>query len=206
MKAKGRLFKLFTTSLYISSFTFGGGFVIIPLMRKKFVEDLHWLEEKEMLDLTAIAQSSPGAIAVNASILLGYKICGILGALIAILGTIIPPMVIIAVISLFYNAFRTNVVVNAVLQGMQAGVAAVICDVVINMATANVKENKWLAIVMMPTVFVLTYFVKVNVVYIILGCIALAIVAFVVKKLADKYVQRHGNRGSGVSHRWRIHK
>lgn len=206
MKAKGRLFKLFTTSLYISSFTFGGGFVIIPLMRKKFVEDLHWLEEKEMLDLTAIAQSSPGAIAVNASILLGYKICGILGALIAILGTIIPPTVIISVISLFYNAFRTNVVVNAVLQGMQAGVAAVICDVVINMATANVKENKWLAIVMMPTVFVLTYFVKVNVVYIILGCIALAIVAFVVKKLADKYAERHGNRGSGVSHRWRIHK
>ena len=70
MNAKFR--KLFTSTFQLSAFTFGGGFVIIPLMRKKFVDELGWIEEQEMLDLTAIAQSSPGPIAVNASILVGY--------------------------------------------------------------------------------------------------------------------------------------
>lgn len=74
---------LFKSTFYLSAFTFGGGFVIIPLMRKKFVEELGWIEEKEMLDLTAIAQSSPGAIAVNAAIIIGYRIGGIGGALIS---------------------------------------------------------------------------------------------------------------------------
>ena len=105
---------------------------------------------------------------------------------VAILGTIIPPMVIISVISFFYNAFRTNVVVNAVLSGMQAGVAAVICDVVITMATTNVKQNKWLSAAVMPVVFVLTYFLDVNVVYIILGCIGIGIVWFVVQHVHKK--------------------
>ena len=68
---------LFTSTFTLSAFTFGGGFVIIPLMRKKFVEQLHWIDEEEMMDLTAIAQSSPGAIAVNASILVGYRVAGV---------------------------------------------------------------------------------------------------------------------------------
>ena len=71
---------------------FGGGFVIIPLMRKKFVDELGWIEEEEMLDLTAIAQASPGAIAVNASIMLGYHIAGIPGAILAVLGTVLTPI------------------------------------------------------------------------------------------------------------------
>ena len=67
------LLKLFFTTIHISTFTFGGGFVIITFMKKKFVDELHWIDEEEMLDLTAIAQSSPGAIAVNAAILVGWK-------------------------------------------------------------------------------------------------------------------------------------
>ena len=69
---------LFTSTFTLSAFTFGGGFVIIPLMRKKFVEQLHWIDEEEMMDLTAIAQSSPGAIAVNASILVGYRVAAVI--------------------------------------------------------------------------------------------------------------------------------
>ena len=87
--------KLFTSTFQLSACTFGGGFVIIPLMRKKFVEELHWIEEQEMLDLTAIAQSSPGAIAVNASILVGYHVAGISGALVTLIGTVLPPLIII---------------------------------------------------------------------------------------------------------------
>lgn len=162
--------KLFTSTFYLSAFTFGGGFVIIPLMKKKFVDDLAWIEEEEMLNLVAIAQSSPGAVAVNASIIIGYRIAGLLGALVAILGTVLPPLIILSVISLFYTAFRDNVVVNAVLKGMQAGVSAVIADVVISMGGNVVKEKDILSIVVMLGAFAATYFLHVNVMYIILFC------------------------------------
>lgn len=90
-KQKGALRKLFFTMLYISTFTFGGGFVIITFMKKKFVDELHWIDETEMLDLTALAQSSPGAIAVNAAILVGWRVAGFPGMAVAVLATIIPP-------------------------------------------------------------------------------------------------------------------
>ena len=77
-ESRGKLLmKLFFDMLYISAFTFGGGFVIVSLMKKKFVDEYHWLDEEEMLDLTAMAQSSPGAIAVNAAILVGWRIAGV---------------------------------------------------------------------------------------------------------------------------------
>ena len=130
--------KLFLSTFELSACTFGGGFVIIPLMRKKFVEELGWIEEEEMLDLTAIAQASPGAIAVNASIMLGYHIAGIPGAILAVLGTVLPPLIIISIISMFYQAFRNNVIVSMAMRGMLCGVAAVICDVVINYLSINI--------------------------------------------------------------------
>ncbi len=171
MKTKTHIYrKLFSSTFYLSAFTFGGGFVIIPLMKKKFVDDLNWIEEDEMLNLAAIAQSSPGAVAVNASILLGYRVAGILGALITIIGTVLPPLIIISVISLFYTAFRNNTVVNAVLKGMQAGVAAVIADVVINLGGNVIKEKDIVSALVMVCAFAATFFFKVNVMYIILVC------------------------------------
>lgn len=133
--------KIFLSTFELSACTFGGGFVIIPLMRKKFVEELGWIEEEEMLDLTAIAQASPGAIAVNASIMLGYHIAGITGAILAVLGTVLPPLIIISIISMFYQAFRNNVIVSMAMRGMLCGVAAVICDVVINMAKSIFQKK-----------------------------------------------------------------
>ena len=85
------LWQLFKATFLLSAFTFGGGFVIVSLMKKKFVEDLQWLEEEEMLDITAIAQSSPGPIPINASVILGYRMYGVIGSLVAILGTALPP-------------------------------------------------------------------------------------------------------------------
>src|SRR5574344_1346207 len=95
--------KLFLSTLYLSAFTFGGGYVIVSLMKKKFVDEYHWIDEKEMLDMTAIAQSAPGSIAVNASIIIGYRVAGFLGALLTICGTILPRLVILSVISFFYE-------------------------------------------------------------------------------------------------------
>ena len=101
-KDYSKLWTLFKSMFVLSSCTFGGGFVIVSLMKKKFVEELKWLEEEEMLDVTAITQSTPGPLPVNASVIIGYRMAGVLGSLTAILGTILPPMIIISVISLFY--------------------------------------------------------------------------------------------------------
>ena len=167
---KNKYLTLFLSTLQLSAFTFGGGFVIVPLIRRKFVEQLHWIDEQEMLDLTAIAQSSPGAIAVNAAILVGYQIAGVLGALVAICGTVLPPLVIISVISFFYTAFRDNFIVNMVMKGMLAGVAAVICDVVLTMAASIVRSRRLLPVLVMAASFVTVRFFNVNIILIILVC------------------------------------
>lgn len=168
MKEKLRKYlTLFLSTLEISAFTFGGGFVIIPLMRKKFVFKLKMIDDEEMLDLTAIAQSAPGAIAVNASILVGYKIGGVLGALISILATVIPPFVIISVISHFYIAFRDNRYVSLVMGGMIAGVAAVVADLVISMAWDILKRKRLVEILMLIISFILLEFMNLNIIALI---------------------------------------
>ena len=169
--------KLFTSTFYLSAFTFGGGYVIVPLMRRRFVDDLHWIEEREMLDLTAIAQSAPGPIAVNAAILLGWRVAGPLGAAVSILGTVLPPFLILSVVSLFYAAFRSNPIVAALLKGMQAGVAAVIASVVVDMAGDIFRQKRLLPTLIMAAAFLVTLFCDINVVWIILACAVIGIVA-----------------------------
>ena len=170
--------KLFSSTFLLSAFTFGGGYVIVPLMKKRFVDDLGWLEEQEMLDLTAIAQSAPGPIAVNASILVGYRVAGAPGAALTILGTVLPPFLILSVISLFYAAFAANRVVAALLRGMQAGVAAVICSVVVDMAGGILREGRRLPNLIMAAAFLVTLLLpRLNVIWIILVCALLGVVS-----------------------------
>lgn len=185
-RKKSLYWKLFISTLYLSSFTFGGGFVIVPLMKKKFVEDLNWIEEEEVLDLIAIAQSSPGPIAVNASIIMGYRIGGIGGAFISVLGTVLPPFTILSIISFFYTAFRDNVVVNALLKGMQAGVAAVIIDVVINMSGGIIKEKNPSSILIMIGAFIAIHFFEINIGIIILICGIIGIISTYYSSRAGK--------------------
>lgn len=173
---KGTLLKLFFSMLYISAFTFGGGFVIITFMKRKFVDELGWIDEQEMLDLTALAQSSPGAIAVNAAILVGWRVGGFLGMVTAVIGTVLPPITILSVISLFYAAFAANPYVALVLKGMQAGVAAVILDVVWGLGANVVKTKSPIHLVVMAAAFVATFVYGVNVIYIILAAGLLGVV------------------------------
>ena len=160
--------KLFISTFYLSAFTFGGGYVIVPLMKKKFVDELGWLEEEEMLNLVAIAQTSPGAIAVNTSIIVGYRMGGFWGALLTVLGTVLPPLLIISVISLFYDAFKSNVVISMALKAMQAGVAAVITDVVLSMGGKVISGKSMVSIFIMFGAFICSYFLNINIFYIIL--------------------------------------
>lgn len=164
-----KLKQIFWSTIQISATTFGGGFVIVPLMRKKFVEELGWIDEEEMLDLVAIAQSSPGAIAVNAAIIVGYHIAGLAGAATAAIGTILPPFIIISIISIFYREFRDNKFVSLIMAGMLAGVAAVILDAVINLAKQIFKLKRILPIIVMLVSFIATYFFRINILMVIGG-------------------------------------
>lgn len=92
MEKRASYWELFTSMFYLSAFTFGGGYVIVPLMEDKFVKELGWIDYDEMLDLIALGQSAPGAIAVNTSVLIGYQRLGVLGAVVSTLGTVLPPI------------------------------------------------------------------------------------------------------------------
>lgn len=188
LSPKQKLRALFFSTLYISAFTFGGGFVIVTFMKRKFVDQLHWITEAEMLDMAALAQSSPGAIAVNAAILVGWRVAGLHGMVVAVVGTIIPPMVILSIISFFYAAFATNPYVALVLKGMQAGVAAVILDVVCGLGGAVVKTKSAVYIALMAAAFVANFFFDVNVILIILVAAAFGVVRalFQQRKAAQK--------------------
>lgn len=175
-KDYSKLFTLFKSMFILSACTFGGGFVIVSLMKKKYVEELQWLEEDEMLDVTAITQSSPGPLPVNASVIIGYRMAGVAGSLTAILGTILPPMVIISIISLFYEQFRTNPYIATALQVMRAGVAAVIFDVVINLAGNVLKTKRIMYVVMMIAAFIATYLGNVSAMIVILTCLGIGII------------------------------
>lgn len=180
--------------LQLSAFTFGGGYVIVSLMRKKFVDALGWLSEEEMLDFTAIAKSSPGAIAVNAAILVGYKLAGLLGALTTIVATIIPPLVFLSVISFFYSAFIENTLIQNILLGMRAGVAAIIIDVVIGMIAAAVRgKHVWLSVGIMLAAFAAVFFFEVNVLFIILVCVVVGVL-FYTERTTDRNGNRNANR------------
>lgn len=179
---------LFRSTFFISMFTFGGGYVIVPLMEKKFVEELGWIDQNEMLDLIAIGQSAPGPIAVNTSILIGYRMAGVPGALVTVFGTILPPLMIMSVLSYIYLAVRDNPVVNNLLLGMQAGVAAIIVNVVYNMGSRIVKQKKVIPVIVMILALIAGLIFQVNILLILLFA---ALVGFIttlidLKKQADE--------------------
>lgn len=180
------LYKLFISTLYLSAFTFGGGYVIVTLMKNKFVDELHWIEENEMLDLVAIAQSAPGAIAVNGAIVIGYKLAGIAGVVVSVIGTVIPPFVIIAMLSVCYNAFRSNYLVSQMLEGMQAGVGAVIASVSYEMGAGIVKEKRGMPVAVMTGAFIASCIFGINVIYIVIVCGMIGVIHTLISRKGEK--------------------
>ncbi len=181
-----KLKTLFFSTLYLSAFTFGGGYVIVSLFKNKFVDKLHWISDDEMMDYVAIAQSAPGPIAINGAIVIGYKICGLPGIFFAVLGAVIPPFVILTVVSVFYDMFRSNSYVQSVLTGMKSGVSAVIVSVVWDMLAGIAQKKDLFLIMIMIITFVLDYFLNVNVIWIILGTLAVGIIKFLITRKEDK--------------------
>ncbi|QNM08764.1 chromate transporter [Wansuia hejianensis] len=175
MKSKKDLAWMFCINLFISAFTFGGGYVVIPMIRKYYVEKKRYFDEEELMKIAAIAQSSPGAIAVNMSALSGYRVAGRAGLAVGCVAAVLPPLIILAAVSAVYALIRDNAVVNAVLKGMEAGVAALIVEVIYDMYVMVFREKQWFFSLMAPAVFVLNYVFKINVALLIAGSVFICI-------------------------------
>ena len=137
MTARRPLLALFLRSLAISATTVGGGYVILSALRRLYVEKLGWISEEEMLDLSAAAQSAPGAVAVNASLLVGYRLMGLPGALVSLAGTVIPPLFAMCVLAEAYRRSADFPMIAKLMSGMRAGVAAVILDTALTLTEAT---------------------------------------------------------------------
>lgn len=155
--------KLFQSTFLISAFTVGGGFVIIPLLRAKYVDEYGWLDDKETLNLVSIAQSMPGVVAVNAAIILGYRMAGLRGALTALAATILPPLVTLSVISCAYDWFATNPYVRYALKGMQCGATALIVNVAIDFLQKQWRKKLLWPLAIIVGTFVANFFFGVNI-------------------------------------------
>lgn len=155
--------KLFQSTFLISAFTVGGGFVIIPLLRAKYVDEYGWLNDKDTLNLVSIAQSMPGVVAVNASIILGYRMAGIRGALTALAATILPPLITLSIISMAYDWFATNEYVRYTLKGMQCGATALIVNVSIDLLSKQLKKKLLFPLLIIAATFVANFFFNVNI-------------------------------------------
>ena len=155
--------KLFISTFIISAFTVGGGFVLIPLMKAKYVDEYGWMQENESLDLVSIAQSAPGAVAVNASIIMGYRLGGILGTFTALLATVLPPLITLTVVSYFYDAFSTNPYVRMFLKGMQCGATALLVSVAIDLLKKQCEKKLILPLVIIVATFVANVFFDANI-------------------------------------------
>lgn len=164
------LWTLFKTCFIISSCTFGGGMVIISMLQKKFVEELHWIGQEEVMDMVAIAQSCPGVMAVNTSIMIGYHVAGVTGALLTVVGTVSPPMIILTVISACYVQFRSNLIVSLILRGMQAGVAAVMINVAVTMSKNVLKDRNALSVVLLAAASAASILLGIDMILILLVC------------------------------------
>ena len=164
-KADDVLWKLFKSTFIISAFTIGGGFVIIPLLKAKFVDEYGWLDDKEALNLVAIAQSAPGVVAVNAAISLGYRVAGLRGTLTALLATVLPPLITLSVISYAYDAFAHNQYVQLLLKGMQCGATAIIINVALDLLKKEWKKKLALPMAIIVGTFIANYFFAVNLMY-----------------------------------------
>ena len=172
---------LFKSTFTLSAFSFGGGYSIVPLMQEQFVDKLHWINEDEMLDLVALGQSAPGPIAVNTAILIGYQKDGVLGALVSSIGTVLPPLVIMTLISYIYFFIRDNVLINNILLGMAGGIAAIIVNAVYNMAKQIVIRRNIVQIIVMILALVAAIIFQVNILYILIFAASVGIITSLVR-------------------------
>ena len=176
---------LFLTFLKIGAFTFGGGYAMIPIIEKEMVEKHKWIKSEDILDIFAIAESTPGPIAINSATFIGYKIGGVFGSFCATFGVVLPSFVIISIISLVLREFSDIKAVQYAFNGIRAGVLALIIKALVSMYK---KAPKGLfSYILMGASFILAAFTDINVIFVIIGCgVAGLINSLIIKRRVKK--------------------
>lgn len=172
--------EMFWIFLKISSFTFGGGYTIVPVIKEKFSIKRMLISESEMLDIVSIATSGPGPMAINASILTGYRLFGLKGGIIASIASAIPSLVIITIISFFYQEFSNNNYVKAALTGMGGVISAILLITSYNMGKIALKTNPVFSLIIMVCAFSASYFFNINTGLIILVVGIIGLILFTI--------------------------
>lgn len=160
--------QLFLIFLKIGAFTFGGGYAMIPLIQKEIVENKNWITNDDILEIVAIAESTPGPIAINSATFVGYRVCGFWGALLATLGVVLPSFVLILAVSFILKKFQQVKAVQYAFRGIRAGVLALVLKALWSMYRQCPKNAA--AYFVMGCAFVLTAFLNVNVLFVTIGC------------------------------------
>lgn len=169
IKDKISISEMFMIFLKISSFTFGGGYTIVPVMKDEFSIKRKAIDESEMLDIVSIATSGPGPMAISCAILTGYRLHGTMGGIMAAVASTIPSLVIITIISYFYKAFSENYYVKAALAGMAGVIAATLLITSYKMAKQALKNDILLSLIIMLSAFIASFVFDINTGLIILS-------------------------------------
>ena len=185
MKNKWKtLWQVFATFFKIGAFTFGGGYAMIPLIQRETVDNHNWVTEDDILEIIAIAESTPGPIAINSATFVGYRTCGVLGSVAATLGVVLPSFIIIFAISFVLRQFQELKAVQYAFHGIRAGVMALLCKALWGMYKKN-KKN-WASYTVMAASFLLTAILDVSVLPVLAGC---AVFGLVTAKIMERKVQ-----------------
>lgn len=159
---------LFKSTFLISAFTIGGGFIIIPLLKAKYVDEYHWINDKDALDMVAVAQSMPGVIAANSAIILGYRMAGVLGTVVALAATVLPPLITLSIVSYCYDYVVQSEIIRMILRGMQCGATALILNVAIDLLVKQVKKKLVLPLLIIVGTFIANIIFDINIMELII--------------------------------------
>ena len=175
---------VFWTFFKIGAFTFGGGYAMVPLIQKEAVEKHHWITDDDILEILAIAESTPGPIAINSATFVGYRTAGILGAMAATTGVVLPSFVVILAISYILEEFQHFKPVQYAFFGIRAGVLALVIKALYTMYKKCPKN--WVSYVVLGAAFVLAAFVKINVIFVVIGCAVFGLITALMAERRNK--------------------
>ena len=180
-----RLLELFWTFFKIGGFTFGGGHAMIPLIQKETVENKKWITDDDILEIIAIAESTPGPVAINSATFVGYRTAGFWGAVFATLGVVLPSFCIILAIAYLLDNFMEIKAVQYAFKGINAGVLALLFKALWNMYKKSPKG--WVSYVVMGASFLLTAVLRINLFLVIAGC---AVFGLVTALIAERRLKK----------------
>ncbi|MBQ1258777.1 MAG: chromate transporter [Clostridia bacterium] len=174
------LFSLFLSFLKIGAFTFGGGYAMIPLIQRDISEKKKWISDGDILEIVAIAESTPGPIAINAATFVGYKVCGFFGALVSTLGVVLPSFTIILIIASVLREFQNYKAVKYAFFGIRAGVLALIVKAIVSMFKQC--RHDAVSYIIMAVAFIAVTVFGANVLAVIIACALMGLISSVISE------------------------